>query len=205
MSTKLFPTKSIQVDQSGAQLGRFLGLDLSTDFSVMDGGKLLSVSINEAGLYVARAELADGLVSSIIPLTDGVFGAASDTPVATGKRKIDLSDYPATLAGLSRVIRFAVVLENALDSATYFSKTQLVDLTHAEVLITGTDLDNSSESDLGVANEFVSGPLTVGSSNGDLRSDVVSLYAVQVLGDGIVDATTERAILSNARLIVTYE
>lgn len=198
MSTKLFTVQAFLVLQDGQQVGEFTGFDFRDGFTLSDEGNILA-------LETSSAPVAESLEENEVGLSYAVTGATSDTPVVAGQRKVDLSPFPATLGGLSRVVRFAVDLENAVHSAAYFTAADLRDVTHGGVLVTGTDLDNSGEADRGAGNEFVSAPLTVGSAAGNLRDDVASIYAVRVAGDGITDPMTERAIMTHARLIVSYE
>lgn len=138
-----------------------------------------------------------------ITFTAGVFENGLNSFRHEGDRRININDYPVTILGLNREVKFIVVLRNALHSTTYFTKAQLFDLTNG-VIVTGTLLNNSGEVDRGLFNEFESAPLTVGNAAGDIRDDVNALYNVEFSGDGITDPITERAIIANARLQIRY-
>lgn len=153
---------------------------------------------------VVGGGLANEVYLEEIVFSAGTFSTGSNTYGRSGSRAVDMGRYPATIGALARQVVFVCSLENALHSATYSARAHLLDVTHANVEVAGTALDNSAAADKGVAAEYASAALTVGSSSGNVRSDVVTHYAVEFSGTGIVDPMTERAILSGARLEIRY-
>lgn len=89
------------------------------------------------------------------------------------------------------------VIESSVNTATCAIKLQ--DATN-NVTITGTAGTTTTSSGLVI---FDSGPLTVGTSNGNIRTDMVPIYEVQ-LSMPVGNIITDRAICTNARLEVTY-
>lgn len=199
MSTDLYPVKAIIVNQEGQTLGRFIALDFRGGIALTDEGNVLGVEVED----VPAAEVSDGLLVADIPISAGTFNQPSNTIKRSGAQVIDLSRYPATLGGLTREIKFKVVLENALDSAAYYAEALLYDVTNS-VVITGSTLNNSGASNRGIANEYTSSALAVGTTAGTIRSNTPTLYAAEFYGVGITNATTEAAIISSARLQVRY-
>lgn len=122
----------------------------------------------------------------------------------TGARRIDLTNFPATVGSLTRQVRFKVVIENILHSAIYNAEIRLYDVDGA-VAITGSTLDNSAAPDRALPTELSSGLLTVGTSPGNIRSDFpLRVYEAQLRGVGVLTPPTDRVIVSSARLEVLY-
>lgn len=135
-------------------------------------------------------------------LSEILFGAESTTTTTAwtrlGARKLDMSLYPTATS-----VIFKATLENTLTSASWYSEVRLFDITH-NVAVTSTTMDNSAEADRSLAAELTSAALTVGSSSGNIRSDVATMYAVQFRATGTVtDTATQRAVIGNARLVIS--
>lgn len=163
---------------------------------------------------LTTAEIAQGSGGGnpvdILKIAEIVLAGQVDTALTTftrgGRRKVDMTRYPATRASatgdLTRVVRFKADIENAAHSTDYYTEVRLYDYTNS-VVITDTTQDNHLEVDRGVGTE-VSVDLTVGSAAGNLRNDTVTTLQVEYRAVGTV-AGTDRAVLSNARLEISYE
>jgi hypothetical protein len=116
------------------------------------------------------------------------------SPLRIGARDIDVSNYPATAAGLSRHIRFACTFESQ-GSGT--ANIKLVDITDSAD-ITGAASTTTSQA----ATTFTSSDLTVGSSAGNIRSDAVKQYELQLWMTG--GGANDRVACTSARLLITY-
>jgi hypothetical protein len=134
---------------------------------------------------------------NVKPMVAGSFTTNSNTPVRIGGSDIDMSFFPATISPTTRTVRFKALIETTTNTAT--TQIQLVDVTNNAV-ITGTIGSTSSATGLVL---FDSGPLTVGTSNGNIRTDVVAIYEVQ-LSMTAGNPLTDRAICVNARVEITY-
>lgn len=120
----------------------------------------------------------------------------SQIPTRIGARELDLSLFPATIGLKTRVVKFIAVIEAT--SNTSVTGIRLQDVTN-NVTVSGTVTTTSSTSIV----LFNSGPLTVGSSAGNIRNDMAALYEVQLyMPSGNV--TTDRAICINARVEISY-
>ena len=108
-----------------------------------------------------------------------------------------MSFYPSTIGSLNRTVRFKALIETTTALAT--AQIQLVDVTH-DIVVTGTIGTTSSATGLFL---FDSGPLTVGTSNGNIRTDTVSIYEVQ-LSMTAGNPITDRALCVNARVEIIY-
>jgi hypothetical protein len=135
--------------------------------------------------------------ANVINLVAGPFTTNSATPVRIGARDFDISFYPATIGGLTRQVKFIAIIESTINTAT--CQVQLQDVTNG-VTVTGTTGTTSTSSGLVV---FNSGALTVGTSNGNIRTDMIPIYEVQ-LSMPVGNIITDRAICVNARLEITY-
>jgi hypothetical protein len=135
--------------------------------------------------------------SNVINFVAGPFTTNATAPVRIGGRDVDMSFFPATVANKTRIVRFVAVIESSVNTATCAIKLQ--DATN-NVTITGTAGTTTTSSGLVI---FDSGPLTVGTSNGNIRTDMVPIYEVQ-LSMPVGNIITDRAICTNARLEVTY-
>lgn len=122
---------------------------------------------------------------------------ASSVYTRAGARVIDLSVFSHISSA-----KFYVDIENTIDSNSWFAQARLFDLTH-NIEVTGSVLNNSATSPGKDLTQEFSGTLTVGNAAGNLRNDVPTLYAVQVETVGsISDPNAQRAIISNARLVI---
>lgn len=124
------------------------------------------------------------------------FTTNSNVFVRAGTRELDLTNFPATLGGKTRTVKFIATFETSVSSAT--ADIRLFDYTH-NTLVTGTNTSTTSDSTY----LFVSSNLTVGSSAGNIRSDVTTIYEVQ-LKMTVGNVSTDRVICSGARLEIIY-
>lgn len=167
-------------------------------------------SINIIGGATAADNVGQARIDITIPIPihDIVFSmettSGTTTYVRQGSRTIDMSKYPATIGALTRRVRFKATLECSEHSAAFYIEARLFDRTNS-VEVTGTPLNNSGEVDRSVAKEFTSGVLTVGSSAGNIRSDVIALYAVQFRAVGTISPPAQQVVLGGAYVQISYE
>lgn len=131
---------------------------------------------------------------TIIPMVAGNFTTSSATPVIIGASDINMSTFPASIPPLTRSVHFKALI--AASSPSVVTQIRLVDATDGNVVITGTVSATSSTSFV----LFDSGPLTVGTSAGQIRTDVHANYTVQLA----MTSGSGTAICANARIEITY-
>jgi hypothetical protein len=129
-----------------------------------------------------------------IPLFSGLGQQNVATYLRAGGASLDMAGFP-TISGLSRTVLFTC--DYSVSSSLDTGAVQLWDATNG-VLISGT-LDTTSQV---AAKRFVSPPLIVGSSPGNIRSDAPIEYDVQISLQ--VGGLTERVLILNACLLITY-
>lgn len=114
-----------------------------------------------------------------------------------GARKLNMALYPATIGALTRTVTFVVDIQKTAGASSV--DVQLFDVTHS-VQVTGTALTYAADQTLtGVA----SSALTVGSSAGNLRNDIATMYEVSMkMSGGVIGIDT--VYLNNARINITY-
>jgi hypothetical protein len=130
-------------------------------------------------------------------LLAGLKTEVSNTYVRATARKIDMTPYPPTIGALTRSVSLRASVDKTPGATS--GTVQLIDNTHGGVLIAGTNMVTTSNAN----EEKDSGPLTVGSGAGNIRSDVASEYELQVLVTGGVPAT-DAVNITNARLVIAY-
>lgn len=219
----------LNVLQVGVQKGQRRKLNLLGNLQATDNPgqeqvdiEWLGVDLLEAGSAVATRRKINIVGASTddnpgqeridiqipIPVHELVFSeettSGSSVYVRQGSRTIDMSRYPETLGPLARRVRFIAVLECNVHDPAFFAEVRLFDRTHS-VAVAGTTLDNSGEVDRTVAKEFVSGELTVGTSAGNVRSDVAALYSVQFRANGVISPPAQQVILGGAFVRISYE
>jgi hypothetical protein len=124
---------------------------------------------------------------------DGYAGTTS--PFRIGARAVDMSPYPSTtLDGRIRTMTFKADLEVTNPAAT--ATVQLKDVTH-NVIITNSVLTTQSQTSV-----ELSGTITSGNFSGVMRTDVVSMYEVQIFLTG--GSGTDQVICRNARINISY-
>jgi len=134
---------------------------------------------------------------SNISFVSGSFVTNSSTAVRLGGRDINMSFYPSSFAFLNRAVNFKAILETTSPIAV--CQVQLMDVTN-NVAITNTTGTTSNSSGLIL---FDSGPLTVGTSPGNIRTDAVTMYEVHLtMTAGVVGS--DFAICTNARIEIVY-
>ncbi len=131
-----------------------------------------------------------------IVLANGVQVSTSATYARIGARKIDMSRYPATIAGLTRTVKF--VTDADIGGAATGAQVKLSNITDLED-VTGADVTAASSTCV----ETESAALTVGSAAGNLRSDHAAMYEVYLKMNGGTPGT-DQVICTNARLVITY-
>jgi hypothetical protein len=146
----------------------------------------------------ARYDAATMFPREII-FNTGMSGTSSSFFTSVGGRSLDLSLFPSTLGTLTRTVTFIATLTQT--SGATSAKVQLYNIEDASV-ITGSLLNNSA-APFPTLPFDVSAVLPVGTSPGDLRSDVADQYQVQI---AMVGGTppSDQAIITNARLVITY-
>lgn len=137
-----------------------------------------------------------GVVSSFntIPMVAGNFTTSSATPVIIGAGDINMSLFPASVAPLTRSVHFKALI--SASSLSTVAQIRLVDSTDGSVAITGTIGTTSSTSFV----LFDSGPLAVGTSSGQIRTDVNAIYTVQLA----MTSGSGNVTCANARVEITY-
>jgi len=120
----------------------------------------------------------------------------SETQSAFGGRNIDMSLYSGALDdGRLRIVRFYVDVELSVSGIDGY--IELYDVTH-DTTIDDTHFHFTNDSVM----EF-SAELIVGSSDGQIRNDVITYYEVRLWRVSITG--TDRGICHNARLTISYE
>lgn len=116
-------------------------------------------------------------------------------PERLGGREIDLSLFPATIGTKARVITLVATLQTSAGTATL----TLFDAVDGVVLTNGTLTTTSA----GYA-QLVSSPLVVGTSNGNLRTDLAGggFYEMRLALTG--GGTNDVAVCTNARIRIQY-
>lgn len=174
---------------------------------VSSGGLTPTISISAAtdstagSLSAADKTKLDNIPTTIFILeryfAAGLFSNGQNSFSRVGSRTIDMSQFPATIGALSRTVKFLASVDMTAGATTV--EIQLVDITDADAIITGTDMTSSSTS----STEKNSGALTVGSASGNIRNDKVAVYEVQLKMNGGT-LGTDQVFCTNARIEVSY-
>jgi hypothetical protein len=154
-----------------------------------------TAAFDTAGDALAAKLAAEAAVVYELEFQAGVVIVPYTSFARIGARIVDMSKYP-NIAGYTRHVRLLCNVEKT--SGATSGTVQLWDTTH-NVLVASTSMSTTSSTN----EEKDSGDLTVGSSSGNIRSDVASSYEVQlkVTGGTLgVDAAT----IANARLMIYY-
>ena len=174
--------------------------------SVANGGTGLS-AIGTA-LYHIRVNAAGTSLEYVTPPTSGVtrtpeavelsigstfFTTTSTTYSQIGGRKVDMSLYP-TVLGYTRHVQFLADVQKTSGATSV--QVQLYDLTN---VVQVTSMTHSADNAL---TEKTSGDLTVGSSAGNIRSDVAAMYEVDVKMNG--GGGSDAVMITNARILIYY-
>jgi len=192
--------------------GNFAGT-MRTDMTAMyevqifitNGGANDQVICRNARIYITYSPPVN--VTTLLALampTDISFVAGTElngfpTPAGIGGRFFDVTQFPALMtdgSGRTRSMQFFADLE--VSAAGVDGYCQLFDTTH-NVAVTNTLFHFTNT----VAAEVHSIPLTVGTTNGNIRSDVTSRYEVQLWK--VSNAVTDRVICNNARITIVYQ
>lgn len=130
-----------------------------------------------------------------IPFVSSLQTTNSSAYDRIGARKIDMSLYPATLGSLTRTVTFVADVQKTLAAASV--DIQVYDVDHAVQVSVLNYATNT------VLVELTSSAITVGSSSGNLRNDVATMYEVSMrMNGGTVGI--DAVYCNNARLIITY-
>jgi hypothetical protein len=151
--------------------------------------------------YTPPVNITD-LLSLAMP-TDISFVAETSlngfsTPAGIGGRKFDVTLFPALMtdgSGRQRTIEFYTDVEVSTPGVDGY--IQLFDTT-SNAVVNNTFLHFTNT----LGNEVHSIPLVVGTSPGDIRSDIVPRYEVQIWKAS--SSPTDRVICNNARLTIFY-
>ena len=137
-----------------------------------------------------------GALSAVeLSFVSGQSSTGLSTFQRVGGRSIDISKWPTTLNGLTRTVSFFADLQKTITATS--AEIQLFDVTN-NVLVTSTNLASTSLSLVTVS----ALNLTVGSSAGNIRSDVNAQYEVQLKMNG--GNQNDQVYCLNARLLITY-
>lgn len=120
------------------------------------------------------------------------------SPAALGGRLFDVSKFPALMpdnSGRTRTIEF--YLDAEVSAAGVDGYCQLYDTTSNAVVV-GTNFHFTNTT----AQEVHSLPLTVGTIPGTIRQDIIPRYEVQLWKTS--SSVTDRVLINNARLTITY-
>jgi hypothetical protein len=131
-----------------------------------------------------------------VPLVAGRQQFFGTTLITVGGSSVDMNDYPATYATLSRSIFF--VIDYSVAANTDTASVRLWDATHG-VIVAGT---TDSSSSVTPPRRFLSSALTVGATSGNIRNDVVTEYQVQAAVSS--GSSVNNAICYDAYLLVKY-
>lgn len=197
-----FGTFALTIDGNGNTINGASTLVLDEDW----GGVLL-IWDGTSDWHVLGKFPAGGGGGAIVVAELPIVAGDTDTDQTTfgrkGARRLDMTNFPATIGPLTREVRFKAVLENTVNLPSYNAEVRLYDVTHA-VAVTASTLDNTGAGDRALPEE-VDALLVVGNAAGDIRDDVpTAIYEVQLRGVGILTPPVDRVILSNARVEVVY-
>lgn len=145
-------------------------------------------------------------VSSLLALampTDISFVAGTElngftTPAGVGGRTVDITKFPALLtdnSGRSRTVEFYADIEVSAPGVDGYC--QLFDTTN-NIVVSNTLLHFTNT----IGAEIHSIPLTIGTSPGNIRSDMTARYETQIWKTS--GAPSDRVICNNARLTISY-
>lgn len=183
-------------DLSGTSLSQTVigiqGYSVSNDVPT-DGYLLTWSALNNQ--WEPAANLPESQLPIEIFFASGLFTTTSSTFTRAGARKFDISSYPATIGSLSRTVKFIADVDKTSGATNI--EIQLYDNTNS-VIVTGTGLTSTSDSNI----EVTSAALTVGSSAGNIRSDVASQYELQIKMNG--GGGSDSVSITNARLEISY-
>lgn len=128
-----------------------------------------------------------------LQMFSGNFSTTLDGPVRVGSRFVDLSPFPAIdVVGRVRRIEFVANLEVG---AAGTANVRLLNREDVEV-VTGTAMLTTNTTNT----ELRSGPLSVGTSGGDLKDD--RTYEPEIFHTG--GSPSDAATITNARLEISY-
>lgn len=168
------------------------------------GGNTENISAAVAAVTALSTSTNTAVSSRVVELSF-VSDIRTD-PIGTwtraGARSVDLSMYPTTLGGKTRRVRIFAVLENGGSGITFAAEARLYDLTHA-VVVTSSALTNTAQGNRNIPADL-SATVTVGTTNGTLRSEAPALYELQFRANGTLAPPDDQAIVSSARLEISY-
>ncbi len=134
-----------------------------------------------------------------IVLVSGTELNGFSTPAGMGGRQLDITKFPALMpdgSGRQRVIEFFADVE--VSAAGVDGYCQVYDtVSNAVIGNTFTHFTNTT------AQEFVSVPLTVGTTPGTIRSDITGRYELQLWK--VSNSVADRVLCNNARLTIFYQ
>ena len=163
--------------------------------SYLVAGAGVSIASQSNGQVLISAPAAESIRPTEFSFLSGLASTTLSTFSRIGARKIDLSSFPSTIGSLTRTVQFFADVDKTSGATTV--EVQLYDSTHA-VAVSGTDLTSISTASF----EVTSSALTVGSSAGNVRSDVASQYELQLKMNG--GGGSDAVFCTNARFVVTY-
>jgi len=171
---------------------------------ILNGSITDQVICRNCRIYITYSPPAN--VSNLLALampTDIMFISGTElngfsSPAALGGRLFDVTKFPALMpdnSGRTRTIEFYVDAE--VSAAGVDGYCQLYDTTSNAVVV-GTNFHFTNTT----AQEIHSLPLTVGTIPGTIRQDIIPRYEVQLWKTST--SVTDRVLINNARLTITY-
>ena len=193
-------TKRVSVSQIGASLVP----GLSASFVAAHPNEVLKVNASGTAIETTAVVASASFASAAAALTAqqeiifvaGTQSTALSTFTRAGGRKVDLLPFPAVIGSHTRNVRLAADVQKTSGSLSI--EVQLFDVTN-NVQVTNTNLSHSADNSL---IELTSSILTVGTSSGNIRTDVVSMYEFDA--KMISGSVSDLVFVTNARLLISY-
>jgi len=133
--------------------------------------------------------------NAVIALYSGVSTSSLSSYLRVGGISVDMSIYPTTYGTLNRTVKFQC--DFSVSNGSDVGAIQLWDATHG-VQVSGTATTTSNTT----TTRYLSSALTVGSSSGNIRNDVVTEYEVQIaLQTG---SSPDVVVILGSNLQITY-
>jgi len=184
--TGILPVANGGTGSGTAPSGGFAGLD--------DVSAAANAAVTVAEAYT-DASLGSHFRAEL-PLLAGLAVSTSNTFARIGGRKLDLSQYPATIGLLNRRIDFVADLD--ISGGATDAEVKLVNVTDNED-VSSSDLTSNS-----ATNDEQSATLTQGTGAGDVRTDHAAQYQAYLRMVGGTPGT-DQVTCTNARIVITYE
>lgn len=182
-------------DDAEEQLPRRSRIRFVKSWPEAEAGDVIDDQLNDY-IIVVLGSGSGGSRFNEIPFVTTKFETAESVYDRCGGRKIDMTNYPATIGALNRVVKFVADVQKTSGATNV--QVRLYDVTHDALVSELTYATNTQFV------EVESSALTVGSSSGNIRSDTPTLYEAAIRMNGGV-LGVDSVYLTNARLVITYE